>query len=377
MSELDKKWSEFDTAFQKGDVFWVENRFERWKLEISELFVSNALTRRLNAIGDILELDIDYIRTQTYNETHPGNEIPLRDIGNEKYPKRFNIVKTNKLWAIIQDELYRINSNNSDIEDLEKLKLLKARQENPNFEKELADILIGGEEGNNIFPDMKLYEILDFEDNLPDFSNNYSFSTDKDLLTKLECSRIEYIHKIISTLFRKGRFKDKDIEIAKKYFKDWIESSIETNEQLKLSDVLGLNIKNELLFNKKTKTDDMTLNDKVDKSKDFFIKGDKQSALENLWDAFERMKTLLNPDKKESSNTILDQLSGDIERKIWEAEFLTLTDIGNDYQVRHFETNKRPITSNKEKEYLYFRMLSLIDFTLNKIQLTNKDSLIL
>ena len=377
IKKFEKQWSEFDATFQNGNTSWAKNNFEKWQTETSALFESKGLVKRFNSISRILELDYEYLEIDAYNKNNPDKKIPLREIENEEFPERFDIVKVNKIWVIIQDELYRLKSTSSDIEDLEIQKLLKARQENPDFEKELADMITGGNQGDRYFPDINEYEITDLDDFLADFSKCHSRHRNQTIQTRLECTVIWHIHKLIRALFRKGRFREKSIDIAKKYFKKWVEDSIETNEELRLSEVLGLNIRNELLFNKKTKSEDITLNKKVDKSKDFFAQGDKQSALENLWDAFERMKTLLNDDKKKSVIKIIELLSANIDSSVWENEFATLTKIGNDYQVRHFETDKKPIKSEAERDYLYFRLLSLIDFTLDHIQLVDKDSLIL
>jgi len=47
-------------------------------------------------------------------------------------------------------------------------------------------------------------------------------------------------------------------------------------------------------------------------------------------------------------------------------EFLELTRIGNNYEIRHFEKGKEEIPSDEFREYLYFRMLSLISFCIQQ-----------
>lgn len=53
-------------------------------------------------------------------------------------------------------------------------------------------------------------------------------------------------------------------------------------------------------------------------------------------------------------------------------EAATLTEIGNKFQIRHFETDKQTITDNSHVDYLFFRMFSLIDLCIKKISEINK-----
>ncbi len=48
-------------------------------------------------------------------------------------------------------------------------------------------------------------------------------------------------------------------------------------------------------------------------------------------------------------------------------EFWLETKIGNEYRIRHHETDKKEITETKHINYLFFRMLSLIDLCLTGI----------
>ena len=97
-----------------------------------------------------------------------------------------------------------------------------------------------------------------------------------------------------------------------------------------------------------------TLRDLVLEAERYFKKQDlesKQRALEKIWDAFERMKTYYSPDKKKSTNQIINMISnGDAElyNKL-DAEFFELGNIGNNYQIRHFETGKIPISDVRLK----------------------------
>lgn len=96
----------------------------------------------------------------------------------------------------------------------------------------------------------------------------------------------------------------------------------------------------------------------------YYHAGNKQIAVEKLWDAFERLKTYYSPslDKKQSVEKIIDDMS-DSEtnfKAIYTNEFNTLTNIGNNFRIRHHETTKIDITDNRQYDYFYKRCLALI-----------------
>jgi hypothetical protein len=89
-----------------------------------------------------------------------------------------------------------------------------------------------------------------------------------------------------------------------------------------------------------------------------------QDAIEKLWDSFERIKTLDDPDKKKSTLVLLEKTIDEPKfRDHIDKEMVSLTDIGNKFQIRHFETSKLPL-NNKQREYLFHRVYSLICFLL-------------
>jgi len=135
-----------------------------------------------------------------------------------------------------------------------------------------------------------------------------------------------------------------------------------------LSYLLDFNVNTELLFDKQIQTDDNELNKLIKEAKDrFFNPKDKQIAIEKLWDAFERIKTYYEGNKKQSSEKLVLIISENFNSEIIESEFKTLTKIGNDYRIRHHETDKKEISETKHLNYLFFRMLSLIDLCLTSI----------
>lgn len=97
---------------------------------------------------------------------------------------------------------------------------------------------------------------------------------------------------------------------------------------------------------------------------------ERKVAMERLWDAFERIKTVLNPDnKRHSANELLDRVSkGNVHlKKILEDESKSLTNIGNSFQIRHYECSTVPIKESRHLDYLFFRMLSFIQLLLTEL----------
>lgn len=101
---------------------------------------------------------------------------------------------------------------------------------------------------------------------------------------------------------------------------------------------------------------------------------DRQNAIEKIWDAFERLKTFYDSNNKRfSAQTLVTNVAAETEDfdLLLDSEFKSLTDIGNKYQIRHFETNKIQIISMKQIDYLFYRMIALIDLCLDKVNTEN------
>ncbi|MFG2004807.1 hypothetical protein ACGFNU_37230 [Spirillospora sp. NPDC048911] len=94
---------------------------------------------------------------------------------------------------------------------------------------------------------------------------------------------------------------------------------------------------------------------------------DRQDALEKLWDAFERLKTLeLGGQKKDSAAKLLDATAPEPFRTELDAEFKTLTGIGNNFTIRHHEHDKHDLPSDAAFDYVFIRLASLIAFVLRQ-----------
>ena len=93
----------------------------------------------------------------------------------------------------------------------------------------------------------------------------------------------------------------------------------------------------------------------------------RREALEALWDAWERLKTLDQDDKKSGVTAILDATAGSESSKFREAleeEAVALTKIGNGLRIRHSETDQEKLAQSEHADYLFYRLYSLIHLIL-------------
>jgi hypothetical protein len=88
---------------------------------------------------------------------------------------------------------------------------------------------------------------------------------------------------------------------------------------------------------------------------------DRKTAIEKLWDAFERLKTIDIPggNKKSSLTALLAHITDEPLRATVEADMFTLTGIGNTFNIRHHETGKYPLTA-EGYDYFFARMSNVI-----------------
>jgi len=97
------------------------------------------------------------------------------------------------------------------------------------------------------------------------------------------------------------------------------------------------------------------------------VPADRRDALEKLWDAFERLKTLeLGGQKKNSSAILLTKAAPEPFRARVEAEFAALTSIGNDFMIRHHEHDKHDLPNDAAVDYLFIRLATLVAFILRQ-----------
>lgn len=97
-------------------------------------------------------------------------------------------------------------------------------------------------------------------------------------------------------------------------------------------------------------------------------------ATEKIWDALERIKTIFmedGVDKKKSSEKLISLISSGNEefQDVFNTEYKTLTEIGNNFRIRHHETDKIDINDDRYYDYFYNRCLSLIVMSLRFIEI--------
>ena len=120
-----------------------------------------------------------------------------------------------------------------------------------------------------------------------------------------------------------------------------------------------------------TNINEAGLEELIRAAEDLYNQGNYSYAVEKIWDAFERIKTYYHPtlNKKKSAEKIIQDISFGNEnvKMIFDVEFKTLTDIGNNYRIRHHEKNKTDISNDLHYEYFYKRCLSLISILIKAI----------
>lgn len=133
-----------------------------------------------------------------------------------------------------------------------------------------------------------------------------------------------------------------------------------------LPPVLGEELKR-TLFN----TSDRTLDNMLDECRAKFSDRNplvRREALERLWDAWERLKSLADPGgKKRSAKIILDKVTSVLLlRNRLETETIELTSIGNSHLIRHSEISQEPVIDVDQVDYLFHRLFAMIQLILRK-----------
>ena len=119
------------------------------------------------------------------------------------------------------------------------------------------------------------------------------------------------------------------------------------------------------------RTGDSTLDQLLERARTRFLSRNpaiRKESLETLWDAWERLKSLEpGRDKRESTAMLLDKGSAQPQfRGVLETEARLLTDIGNNFMIRHTEVTKVPITDDEDVDFLFHRLFALIRLLLRK-----------
>jgi len=292
--------------------------------------------------------------------------------------------------AIFKDLAFEDNFNSADKEHIRALKIFEAIKQNIDFDIELATRICGD---NNNYPYRSSYYLTKF---FQDLGFNYEHSGETRrfwVQSVLKGLSIEDLVVVIEKgLFRLRDFHNQSLrrsdndkilseeflQTAIKDFRKFINESISANETVSLVDILDLNINLELLFEYKAGTEDKELNKLIEEAKSRFLNPkDKHIAIEKLWDAFERIKTYFDSGKhkSKSADKLVNIISSGFDKSIFNEEFRILTDVGNNYRIRHHETDKSEIINYNHLNYLFFRMLCLMDLCLISLKEdTNKQA---
>lgn len=123
-------------------------------------------------------------------------------------------------------------------------------------------------------------------------------------------------------------------------------------------------------------TGDATLDQLIFLAAELYMSKDavqRQIALEKIWDGFERLKTIKGSgDKKNRVKALLSAIQPDDLRTRIDAEMLALSKIGNEFQIRHTETDK-PAVPDIARDYLFTRMGAMITFLLAANKLLHEE----
>ena len=94
----------------------------------------------------------------------------------------------------------------------------------------------------------------------------------------------------------------------------------------------------------------------------------RREAVERLWDCWERIKTVEEPDnKKRSIALLLDKVAAETSiRQMLEEEARKLTEIGNTFHIRHTEVTQTRISDSDHLDYLFHRIFAMIQLVLKK-----------
>ena len=109
---------------------------------------------------------------------------------------------------------------------------------------------------------------------------------------------------------------------------------------------------------------DQKLDRLLESARQKFLSPDPQvrrDSLKELWDAWERIKTLKSTGKKVGIAKLLEEASKEPKfRCVLDKEGKELTFIGNHFEIRHTETYQTTIEEQEHVDYLFHRLFSLV-----------------
>lgn len=116
-------------------------------------------------------------------------------------------------------------------------------------------------------------------------------------------------------------------------------------------------------------TGDATLDSLIETARTLYLSRsntDRATAIEKLWDGFERLKTVDDPnDKKRSVTALLLHIPDTAVRNLVNEEMVAMTKVGNSFQIRHHEVGKYLIPADAQ-DYFATRMVNLLVYLLEQ-----------
>lgn len=114
-------------------------------------------------------------------------------------------------------------------------------------------------------------------------------------------------------------------------------------------------------------SEDRELDDLIIEARERYLshkEDERRIGLEKLWDAFERLKTIEplsggKSNKKDSLNQLLAHIADKPLRDVVEEDMKALTSVGNQFRIRHHETDKH-VVPVEGYDYLFARMSNVI-----------------
>jgi len=91
----------------------------------------------------------------------------------------------------------------------------------------------------------------------------------------------------------------------------------------------------------------------------------RKAAVEKLWDAWERLKTLPDSNPAQGNKILLSNAADDPKfLELLKHEADQLHKVGNDFHIRHFKTETTEITRIEHYDYLFHRLLAFMNLLL-------------
>lgn len=282
------------------------------------------------------------------------------------------------ILVLLKDELLKLNYDSSDEREWFALRILHARENSDELEKLIAERMCGEN------PDYPQEISLDLENLFISLGHKFYANRNNpipdvtEFLMRLDS--IQLLDVIQNGLFNKRYYLSLydiygkqlfDAEAFRRATEDFnalLDELSIPSEPISLSHIFNVNQTYDLIFSADYDTPDNELNSLLEEARKFYLASEYQIAIEKLWDGFERLKTVLDTDKCNGANKLIEKMAVHINKSLLEDEFKILKSVGNDYRIRHHETGKITLSSDVEKRYLYFRMLALIEYALHSLK---------